>query len=247
MAFLKNVHLAFVGFEIERVVAPFKESKGDRIYLFTRTNDKDGNPYLEKIREQIGKKKVIVIETDHKDVFKQVNAAIKVIRKEKDSNLFFNLSSGSKLNAMALFLATMYTSEVGKTMTAYYAEMKVYASRDKRKQKRPEPKEDTYEYKGIISVPIFSLQKPSDDQVRLLEIIGEGIRKPVLLGKAIDEGLFETSKDKSNPSKYMALRNKLLDPLEKTWNAVKEEGKRNKKISLTEKGKTLLQMLKSEK
>ena len=54
-----RVHIAPVGFEIDRVVMPATKMKADKVYLLRHDNhseDKSG-PYLEKIVKKLEKKK----------------------------------------------------------------------------------------------------------------------------------------------------------------------------------------------
>jgi len=243
--FAKNVHLACLGFEVERIVAPFKESKGDRLYLIVRT-DSVAHAQEEAITKIVGKENISIIKANHDDLFSQINAARQVMKSEKQANLFFNLSTGSKLNAMALSLAAMYSPELGKTRTAYYAKMRCYASQNIKEAEKRKPFEETWGYVESKIIPLYYLSKPTVEQTMILNEIREGIRKPELLKWAIRQHLVpEPKPDQTarNAAAYMTLRKKYLEPLEQEWHAISEEGKRNKFIKLTEEGMALRSMV----
>lgn len=243
--FAKNVHIACLGFEVERIVAPFTESKGDKLYLIVRT-DSAATGQKEEIQKKIGAKNIVILETDADDVYTQIRTARQAMKAEPDANLFLNLSTGSKLNAMALFLAAQYSPELGRSQTAYYAEMECYASQNIEQAKKRKPFEETWDYIQSKIIPIYALPRPTTEQIRLLSQIGDGIRKPDLLKWATREGLISEPKPDQtarNAAAYMTLRKKFLEPLENQWRAIEEDGKRNKMVKLTEEGKALKTML----
>jgi len=54
-----RVHIAPVGFEVDRIVIPAKKMKADKVWLLIHDNaseDKAG-PFLEKIKKQLKKRK----------------------------------------------------------------------------------------------------------------------------------------------------------------------------------------------
>ena len=63
-----RVHIAPVGFEIDRIVIPAKSMKADKVWLLIHDNpseDKAG-PFVEKIKKQLSKEKINVVIERHK-------------------------------------------------------------------------------------------------------------------------------------------------------------------------------------
>ena len=163
-----RVHIAPVGFEIDRIAIAAKQMKADRVWLL-----KHGDPakdraqgYMEKIRTQLKKEKIEVhVEyTDRFSLFKILKSVREIVEKEKDNYVFINCSSGSKIQAIACMMACMMFQ--GKTkMTPYYAEPESYAS--------VKGEQLSTGLKTVVKLPAYEIHTPKPALVQALKIIKE--------------------------------------------------------------------------
>src|SRR5215831_19262927 len=81
-----RIHIAPVGFEIDRIVIPVREMKADKVFLLMHgdpAKDK-ARPYMEKIRTDLKKEKieVQVVYSDRFDLFKILKSVKEIVQKE---------------------------------------------------------------------------------------------------------------------------------------------------------------------
>ena len=100
MDFKKRIHIAPVGFEVDRIVMPAIDTKADKVYLLVhnnKTEDKAG-PYIERVIKElkankIESQKVIV---NWRDVESITKATRKLLLELSGNDIFVNIASGSK-------------------------------------------------------------------------------------------------------------------------------------------------------
>ncbi len=101
-----RVHIAPVGFEIDRIVLPAKQMKADKIWLLVHDNPSQdkATPFVEKIQKQLKKEKIKVVKEHHDrlDLFQIIKTVKKIIEDEKENNVYVNLASGSKIQALKI-------------------------------------------------------------------------------------------------------------------------------------------------
>jgi len=105
-----RIHIAPVGFEIDRVVIPAIKERADKVWLLIHdmaTEDKAG-PYMEKIEKELKKNniKYEVAKADRLDLFKIIKSVKEIILKEKVNDIYVNVASGSKIQAIACMMAS---------------------------------------------------------------------------------------------------------------------------------------------
>jgi hypothetical protein len=238
-----RIHIAPVGFEIDRIVLPAKNMRADRVWLLihNETNDDIGKSFSNLICEQLSGSG-IEYEFEHADrtqLFDTLRALRTIIFKEKKNAIFVNVSVGSKIQAIASMMACMmFKDEVN--IKPYYAIPERYETIPR--------EQETVGLKKIVTLPEYKIEIPQDNLIRCLQIIhGKGgniITKKELRDQALAQNLIyiERSENKEQ-SAYMALKNNLLDPLLK-WKFIQIEkiGRRHN-ITLTEDGMNALKFL----
>src|SRR5579864_218680 len=100
-----RVHIAPVGFEVDRIVLPAKEMKADKIWLLIHNNpaqDK-AKAYVENIKNELKKAKIHfeIANLDRLDLFMVLKSVKEIVEKEKSNDIYINVSSGSKIQAIA--------------------------------------------------------------------------------------------------------------------------------------------------
>ena len=124
-----RVHIAPVGFEIDRIVIPAKEMKADIVYLIMHSNvsiDKS-TKYAEKIRDLLKKSKIKtdVVYADRNNLLDIVKAVKEIIINHRKSEILINVSSGSKIHAIGCMMGCMMFED-RKNLRPYYAEPERY-------------------------------------------------------------------------------------------------------------------------
>ena len=81
-----RVHIAPVGFEVDRIVLPAIEMKADKVWLLVHDNPNDdrAKSFENEIKRQFKKSKISVeeIQTNRKDIFKILQSVKEIIKKE---------------------------------------------------------------------------------------------------------------------------------------------------------------------
>ena len=60
MKYKKRIHIAPVGFEVDRIVEPAVEYKADKVYLLVHDNNEEdkASPYVKRVIEELEKNKI---------------------------------------------------------------------------------------------------------------------------------------------------------------------------------------------
>ena len=129
MKYKKRIHIAPVGFEVDRIVMPAIDNKADKVYLLVhdkKTEDKAG-PYIERVIKQLKANKIESerVQVNWRDVESITKAARRLILELSGNEIFINISSGSKTHAIALDRAIM-TLDDQEGITEFYAESEKY-------------------------------------------------------------------------------------------------------------------------
>jgi len=232
-----RVHIAPVGFEIDRIVIPAKKLKADKVWLMIHENsseDKAG-PFVKKIQSSLKKEKIKVeIERhDRLDLFKIIKSIKEIVEKEKGNDIYVNLASGSKIQAIASMMACMMFNEQ-KLIKPFYAEAETYPGF--------EGKQMSYGVKNLMQIPTYDIHIPKSELIQALKIIkdqGGKIRKKEMAELAEENNLITVNARKENHSqaRFASLDKNIIEPLEKQWKFVeiKKIG-RNRWIEITEEG-----------
>ena len=125
----KRIHIAPVGFEIDRVVIPAVDNKADKVFLLVHNNKKEdkASSYAEQIIKELKSNKIESekVSVNWRDVESITKAARRLILEQFGNDIFVNIASGSKNHAIALDRAIM-TMEDQSNITEFYAESESY-------------------------------------------------------------------------------------------------------------------------
>ncbi|MGI0068725.1 MAG: DUF6293 family protein, partial [Nitrosopumilaceae archaeon] len=218
-----RVHIAPVGFEIDRIAIAAKQMKADRVWLLMHgdpTKDR-AQGYMEKIRSQLKKEKIEVHigYTDRFNLFKILRSVREITEKEKDNDIFINCSSGSKIQAIACMMACMMFQ--GKTrLTPYYAEPESYAS--------VKGEQLSTGLKTVVKLPAFEIHTPKPALVQALKIIKEhgGKITKKEMAKLADEKkliIINAKEENFQQARFASLDKNIIQPLQNEWKFVEVE------------------------
>ena len=241
----QRIHIAPVGFEIDRIVIPAVEMKADLVYLIVHDNlsaDKAQNHHTE-IQKQLKKKK-IKTETVYANRFKLfdiIRVVKELIEENRTDSFYVNVASGSKIHAIGCMMACMVFDD-RKNIHPFYPQAKEYPTYKQKEQQ-------TYGVEEIHALPTYQLLTPKPHLLAVLKIIKDHdgrIQKKVLAVEAEEKKILSIGARKENHSNalFASLDKKIMQPLLNTWGFIEEEkiGK-NRWISFTDDGKNASEFL----
>lgn len=242
-----RIHIAPVGFEVERVTQPLEEDRADRVYLLTRAERDAAAPFVEEITRRLRRAswpvEIRIVRTDLWDVFHALTSLRSIFETEKRTDraardvvpLRVNVSTGTKITAIAGTLACMLWNG-----TPYYAQV----SRAWYSDRTPRVGEVHDVVERVEPVGVYELRAPGRELVEVLEALdrrGGALRKRDLLRElGLDRPGPDGGKIPSPQSQHGRLRRR-LDPLERRWGFVRTESSGPRaRVQLTEQGRLAL-------
>ncbi|KER05694.1 hypothetical protein AAA799E16_01660 [Marine Group I thaumarchaeote SCGC AAA799-E16] len=240
-----RVHIAPLGFEIDRIILPLKETKADKLWLLVheKTAEDKSGPYLESIRKQC-KKLGVELQVSYADrlsIFKVIKSVKEIITQEEKNYIYVNVASGSKIQAIACMMACMILKEC-KNIQPFYAEPEKYAAF--------EGKQQSFGIKDTIPLPTYEIQTPKPKLLQALKIIHETpnqkITKKEMAEIAEEQEIIVINSEEKNHSqaRFASLDKNIIQPLVDEWNFVEiEKIGRNRWIKITEEGKNAAEFL----
>src|SRR2546421_5500489 len=216
-----RVHVAPVGFEVDRIVLPAVEMKADRVWLITHNNTSidEGHQFVNSIRDKLNQERIecLQMEADRVELFDILRALRIIILKEKGNSILVNVSVGSKIQAIASMMACMMFKDIAMVKPYYVVPERYNSSSAK------EENQETEGLKDIMGLPEYKIEIPSEKLIRCLDIINKKtndgkITKRELKDLAIEHNLIHVDYDNkkkngakgtryeySDQSGYMAL------------------------------------------
>ena len=233
-----RVHIAPLGFEIDRIVLPLKETKADRLWLMVHDNRSSdlSAPYLEKIKKECKKLgvEVKVAHSDRLNLFQTIKSIKDVINQEENNYIYVNVASGSKIQAIACMMACMVLKEY-KNLQPFYAEPEKYAAF--------EGKQQSFGLKDTVPLPTYEIQTPKPKLLQALKIIQQAknqkITKKEMAELAEEQEIITVNSEEKNHSqaRFASLDKNIIQPLQDEWNFIKiEKIGRNRWIKITQDG-----------
>jgi predicted transcriptional regulator len=243
----KKVHLIPMGYEIDRIEIPLREIGADRVYLITDVDEKEtGALYLKeltsRIKNLVQEKDFTVLKCPLWDFRKQMSLLCELVRKERATGnfVYINLSSGTKLSAIAGTLASLM-----------YGAVPYYVQAEKYNIEHPDIKGGkmigiTSGVKKILKIPSYTLEAPSNELVNALALLsGKGgkISQKEYIFELEKRGFLkdvtsQTGKHKEVTKKgYAKAKRHYFEKLEEKGWVVKKGKGRSSYIEITEEGK----------
>ncbi|MBN2733694.1 MAG: hypothetical protein JXQ82_02400 [Methanomicrobiaceae archaeon] len=250
----RRVHIAPVGYEIDRVVLPLIEMEADKVYLITEKvkEDDTGLYYLNDIEKKLlAQKKPVEIEkrgTDivGRDLYDTLRVYRQIAEEESSNHIFINVSTGTKIHSIAGMMTCMIFKNVNNQFTPYYVVPADYDNEPEFGQ------QISIGCKEIKKMPNYRIEKPPEELIDVLEIISKTQNKYPLISKKILIEELESSgmkllNDKSKEglvAKYNALQRKYINPLIE-WDYIRLEKNGSRPIiKMTQEGINALSFLK---
>jgi hypothetical protein len=242
-----RIHIAPVGFEVERVTDPLEADRADRVYLLTRAERDRAAPFVDEVTRRLRRAswpiEVRVVRTDLWDVFHALGSLRTIFETEGRTDrtardvvpLRVNVSTGTKITAIAGTLACMLWN--GRP---YYAQV----SRAWYSDRTPRVGEVHDVVDRVEPVGVYELRAPAQELIEILEALdrrGGVLRKRELLRElGLDRPGPDGGPAVSAQAQHGRLRRR-LDPLERRWGFVRTESAGPRaRVQLTEQGRLAL-------
>ena len=234
-----RVHIAPVGFEIDRIIVPATNMRADKVWLIGHSNlsqDK-ARPFLEKVRKTLEKKNIEVKEVtaDRYRLFDIVRTVKEIIFEEKNNDVYLNVASGSKIHAVGMMMATMIFDD-RSNLHPFYAQAKEYHH-----TKVSEP--HTTGIEKIHDLPTYRIHTPRKKHLDALKILVDNdgkMKKKEMAEIAEEQKIIIINAEPSNHSqaRFASLDKNIISPLEHDWGYITtEKVGRNRWIHLTDEGR----------
>lgn len=223
-----RVHIMPVGYERDRVTMAAQQYKADQIVLLTHEeNDAGAQEHLVAVKDELESLGIPfeVVETDLFDLYSSLGEIATLITGFENDDVYVNVSTGSKITAIAGMIASMVTGA-----TAYYIKAKDY-------DEWPRGIEKT------TQLPHYPIDPPEEEQVAVLtllqrmEVRDKEVTKGDVIHFAQHNALPFISESSDGKGNYRLLDTHILDPLQERGYITERKQGRNKIIELTEDGK----------
>ncbi len=237
-----RVHIAPVGYEIDRIVLPAKQMRADKVCLLVHDNPSEDKAvsFYDNISKKLKKLNIDVAKEYHNrsDLFNIIKSVKEIIENQKRNIIYVNLASGSKIQAIACMMACMMFND-SKNVHPFYVEAKDYLGFS--------GKPISTGIKEIQDVPTYEIKRPEQkhiDALRILHEKGGKMSKKDMAKYAIDEKLIIVNAENESQATFASLDKNIISSLENQWKFVKvEKIGRTRWINITQDGKNAAEFL----
>ena len=231
-----RIHVATVDHHIERITEPMIKLRADKAYIITYGEKDAAAEFLKKTKNILKKHRIPfkVLFVDIWDLMACVEKFRDLILEERDNQIFFNVSTGTKISAISAMLSCMIWNCHPYYAKSEYSEIKI------------QKKIPVEEIKEIVSMPIYKMITPKTEYLQILSILeqNEGeIKKRQLIEELKIMRIIEASgmKNLSKPAEHGQLKT-ILDPMIKMEYVSVETIGRNSIVVITHQGKNTLKI-----
>ena len=237
-----RIHIAPVGYEIDRIVLPAKKKRADKVYLLIHENpsiDKAVSFY-DSTEKKLKKLNIDVVKEHHDrlDLFKIIKSVREIIEREKGNIIYVNLASGSKIQAIACMMACMMFND-DQNVQPFYVEAKDYIGFS--------GKPISTGIKEIQDMPTYEIKRPQQKHVEALKIINEHdgrISKKEMAKIAKEKKLIVVNAENQSQATFASLDKNIISVLKDQWGFIRvEQLGRTRWIEITEEGKNAAEFL----
>ena len=240
-----RVHIVPLGFEFRRVTKPLADNPADKVYLITKSPNDAAFEFLEDIKKELASSKYRGIEVKEKfvdiwDLYDCIREFREIISQEEGNHVYVNVSTGTKITAIAGMLSCMLVGA-----EPYYVSVKYPNPASK-------PDIPNYEVQKANAFPVYDIKKPEPASMKILNELqkyGKPMRKKKLIDALEKINVIEktdsSGEERSTPTKLNQL-SRLLEPV-RDWKFIKVKGKGNNvEVSITHQGKIALRVFSVE-
>lgn len=235
---IREIHIAPLGYEQDRVTEPARRYDADEVYLLEDAAGRGRTGYHDAVAEELTAAGADVTwrDVDLYDVYEVLGIVTTITAEQAGNIVRVNVASGPKLAGIGCAIACMATDA-----TAYYVHPEDHAV----------PLSDQPLTVGVDDVevlPSYPVETPTTDQVAILDYVQSATtaaytpKKSDLIDYSEAEGLsYMVEADPANDkAKFALLNSHIVDPLvEREYIEVESVGRR-KQVRLTPTGENAL-------
>jgi len=237
-----RVHVAPVGYEVDRIVLPAKQLRADKVCLLIHENPSVDKavPFYEKITQKLEKLGITVTTEHHNrlDLFNIIKSVKQLIEQERDNIVYVNLASGSKIQAIACMMACMMFND-SRNVNPFYVEARDYVGFS--------GKPISTGIKEIQNMPTYEIKRPDKRHIDALRIIKENngkISKKEMAEIAKEQKLIVVNAENESQATFASLDKNIINALETQWHFVKvNKIGRTRWIEITKEGSNAAEFL----
>ena len=230
-----RIHIAPVGYEIDRVVLPAKEMKADKVFLLVHENPSEdkATKFYDNIVKKLQKLNIETEKVYHNrlNLFQIIKSVKQLIESQSDDSIYVNLASGSKIQSVGCMMACQMFNDK-ENVSPYYVEAKEYTGFSGEAISKG--------IKEIQGVPTFEIQKPDSKLIQALKIIKENdgkLSKKEMARLAVENNLISVHAENESQATFASLDQNIISPLEKKWGFIEvEKIGRTRWIKITNEG-----------
>lgn len=212
------------------------------VLIHNDLNDDRAQTYENEIKKECNKAKISVevIKSNRKDIFKILQSVKKIIQTEEKNDIYVNVSSGSKIQAIACMMACMMFND-HENLIPYYAEPESYPIQKEKQQ--------SVGLKNIIELPKYQIQIPKQEIVSALKIIKESNNKitkkeMAKLAEAKKLIIVNAKEENFEQARFASLDKNIIQPLVDHWKFVEVvKVGRTRWVKLTQEGLNAIEFL----
>ena len=243
-----RIHIAPLGFESDRIALSAVEMKADKVWILIHNDGKQTNAksYLDAVKIKLKKERIEfeIMKLNRLDLFSTINGIRTIVNAGGNNTYYVNVSSGSKIQAVACTMACMMFSEENN-LIPYYVQPKKYFPYNGEQMSTG--------LKKIIDLPQYDIKTPDIKLIQTLQIIKEkgnritksNLAKDVDAKKIIEIGSKEENYEQA---RFTSLDKNIIKPLKDNWKFIKEDKiGRTRWIEITSEGENILKILNDNK
>lgn len=229
-----SVHLVPVGYEVERVCDPIIENDGDHAVLFRHEDQSEnGEKCMRLVTEKLSDNGIEydIRDTHFFELYDCLGEMRTQIDEYEEEDIFVNISTGSKITAVAGMMACMATGT-----QPYYVRAEGYSA------------EVITEGRGeIIPLSAYPVGLPDKQYLKVLEFLSseDAVYKKDVIEyvKEEDLPLLSGYSRQQLKNQYEPVNKEIIEPLKERGFVETQRYGQGKKVKLTEEGETTLQGL----
>ncbi len=231
-----RVHIAPVGFELDRIIIPAVKMKADKVWLVVHDNvtEDKSNKYRQRIEKALEKKgiKTEIAHANRLRLFPIIKAVTGIIFKERKNEIYVNVATGSKIHAIGCMMACMLFDDRDK-IHPFYAQAEKYPEYEGKTQQ-------TYGIAEIHPLPTYRIGTPKRELLEAMKIIkdaGGRIQKKKMAEEAEKRKIITINAREQNftQARFASLDKNIVQPMVDTWGFVEvEKIGRNRWLKITE-------------
>jgi len=230
-----RIHIAPVGYEIDRVVLPAKKMRADKVFLLVHENPSQdkATKFYDSIDKKLQKLNIETEKVYHNrlDLFQIIKSVKQLIESQSNDLIYVNLASGSKIQSVGCMMACQLFNDK-ENVSPYYVEAKEYTGFSGEAISKG--------IKEIQAVPSYEIKKPEPKLIQALKIIKESngkLSKKEMARICLDKKLITINAENESQATFASLDQNIISPLEKKWGFIEvEKIGRTRWIKITDEG-----------